>query len=132
MRTAATRQHPQDTHAPSDPDTAPYDGAYSDQLLLLIAQRMRIIGEPSRMRILLFLEQRDASVQEVADELMLPQQSASHHLTVLYRAGVLSRTAYGTSARFALADYTALRMIEQGRASLTGYAEELSQIACPQ
>jgi DNA-binding transcriptional ArsR family regulator len=84
------------------------------------------------MRILLFLKQRDASVQEVADELMLPQQSASHHLNVLYRAGVLSRTPYGTSARFALADYAALRMIEHGRASLTGYAEELTQITCPQ
>ncbi len=132
MRTATAPQHQQGTEAPCDPGTAPHDGAYSEQLLSLIAQRMRLIGEPSRMRIVLFLDQRDASVQEVADELMLSQQSASHHLSTLYRAGVLSRTPYGTSARYALADYTALRMIEHGRASITGYAEELTQITCPQ
>ncbi|MHB8241074.1 MAG: ArsR/SmtB family transcription factor [Solirubrobacteraceae bacterium] len=98
----------------------------SDELLELIAQRMRIIGEPTRLRILQLLEQHSATVQEVADELMLPHQNASHHMNALHRVGVLSRTRKGSTAIYTLADYTAPRLIEQARASITGYIEELA------
>lgn len=126
MHTAANNATPTSLAAP-----AALAGEASQELLELIAQRMRIIGEPTRMRVLLLLEQRQASVQEVADALLLAHQSASHHLNVLHRAGVLTRTRDGSCARYALADYTSLRMIEQARASITGYIEELAHITTP-
>jgi DNA-binding transcriptional ArsR family regulator len=90
---------------------------------------MRIIGAPARMRILLLLRQDDATVQEISDALRTAHQSTSKHLSVLYGAGVLSRTRAGSSVRYSIADYTALRLIEQTRASITGYIEELSYLA---
>jgi DNA-binding transcriptional ArsR family regulator len=90
---------------------------------------MRIIGEPARMRILLLLNQHEATVQGVADELLMAHQSASKHLNVLYGAGVLTRARHGSSVRYSIADYTALRMIDQAKASITGYLEELTHLA---
>lgn len=83
------------------------------------------------MRIMLVLEQREASVQELADELGLAHQNVSVHLNVLYRAGILSRYKDGRCARYALADYTATRLLRAATASATSYIEELADLAKP-
>lgn len=118
-----SRRAATETEPPVDAPT------FSDELLGLIAHRMRIIGEPARMRILLLLSHNDATVQEISDALRTAHQSTSKHLDVLYGAGVLSRTRAGSSVRYSIADYAALRLIEQTRASITGYIEELSHLA---
>jgi DNA-binding transcriptional ArsR family regulator len=118
-----------DGNEATDQNAAGVPASFSDELLGLISYRMRIIGEPARMRILLLLADREASVQEVADELRIAHQSISKHLNVLYGAGVLSRTRAGSSIRYSIADYTALQLIELTRASIRGYVEELDHHA---
>jgi DNA-binding transcriptional ArsR family regulator len=105
--------------------------AVSVDLLELIARRMRAIAEPSRMQIILLLEQREGSVQEIADELVLPHQNASVHLNVLLRAGIVSRHKEGRRARYALADYTAADLLRSASASAAGYIEELADLTKP-
>jgi len=104
----------------------------SESLLVLIAGRMRVIAEPVRMRALFLLEGKEASVQELADELLLPHQNVSKHLNVLYQAGVVSRVRDGSCMRYTIADYTVFRVIQQAQASTTGYIEELAQLANPE
>jgi len=89
---------------------------------------MRLIGEPARMRILLLLHEGEATVQQIADELRITHQGTSKHLTVLHREGVLARTRDGSHVRYSIADYTALRVIEITRASITGHIEELIHV----
>jgi DNA-binding transcriptional ArsR family regulator len=82
------------------------------------------------MRILLLLlHEGEATVQQIADELRITHQGTSKHLTVLYREGVLARTRDGSQVRYTIADYTALRVIEITRASITGHIEELIHVA---
>ena len=101
----------------------------SDPFLSMLAARLQAIAEPTRIRLLLVLEQREASVQELTDQLASTHQNVSKHLNVLYRAGIVSRSRSGSRVCYALVDYSACRLIEQAGASLTGYVEELASIA---
>lgn len=49
----------------------------SEDLLALIARRTRIIAEPTRIRLLLELEYRQATVQELSDDLLFAAGAAS-------------------------------------------------------
>jgi DNA-binding transcriptional ArsR family regulator len=74
------------------------------ELVELIAQRFRVLGEPMRIRLLDHLRDGDATVHELRDALGASQQNVSKHLGVLLNAGMVSRTKEGTSARYAIAD----------------------------
>ncbi|HSZ69111.1 MAG TPA: metalloregulator ArsR/SmtB family transcription factor [Solirubrobacteraceae bacterium] len=101
---------------------------FSDDLLALVTRRLKAVAEPSRIRIVKLLEQREATVQDLADELEIPHQNASSHLALLYQAGIVSRRKDGRKVWYALADFTICRLVEQAVQSTTGYAEELAAI----
>jgi DNA-binding transcriptional ArsR family regulator len=92
---------------------------------------MRVLAEPTRMQILFALERREASVQELADELDMVHANVSKHLNVLYGAGVLSRRREGSWMRYALADYTTCRLLRSATAAVTGQIEELADLVNP-
>ncbi|HEX8752835.1 MAG TPA: metalloregulator ArsR/SmtB family transcription factor [Solirubrobacterales bacterium] len=79
----------------------------------LTAQRLRVIADPTRIALLEALNDGEAAVQELADQIDRPHKSASHHLNLLWRAGVLSRRQEGTVALYALDDWSAWWVIEQ-------------------
>jgi DNA-binding transcriptional ArsR family regulator len=89
---------------------------------------MQLLSDPARVRLLMILEQREASVQELADELGATHQNVSHHLGVMYRDGVLSRRKDGTTVFYAISDFTACRVLEQVLASVTAQIEELGEL----
>jgi DNA-binding transcriptional ArsR family regulator len=75
------------------------------------------------MRILAFLSEREASVQQLTDELQSTHQNVSKHLGVLYQSGMVSRRKEGNRVQ-----YTACQLIGQATASVTGHVEELAAI----
>jgi DNA-binding transcriptional ArsR family regulator len=79
----------------------------------LTAQRLRVIAEPTRISLLEVLNDGEAGVQELADHIGLAQQITSHHLSVLWRAGVLSRRRVGPLALYSVSDWSAWWVIEQ-------------------
>ena len=59
-----------------------------------LAQHVKVLGDPARLRILAMLPSSDScdqvrSVTELAQQLGVPQPTVSHHLRVLYQAGFL-------------------------------------------
>jgi DNA-binding transcriptional ArsR family regulator len=104
----------------------------SEDLLALMARRLRLIADPIRMRILLLLERQEMTVQALADEIVGSHQNVSRHLGVLAQAGILSRRREGSHVWYAIADYTVLQIIAQVSASTTGYIEELADLAKPE
>ena len=84
-----------------------------DTLVELIAERFRVIGEPTRIRILECLRRGEASVQELTDALQSSQQNVSKHLTVLARVGIVGRRRVGTYAYYRITDESVLAMCEQ-------------------
>jgi DNA-binding transcriptional ArsR family regulator len=79
----------------------------------LIAARLRVIGDPTRIRIIDLLRGGELPVGEIAERLGTSQQNASKHLGVLHQAGVVSRRKEGTSSLFSVADEGVYELCEQ-------------------
>lgn len=63
---------------------------------------LRALADPNRRAILELIRSGPRAVGEVADELGLSQQTASHHLGVLRDAGLVTRTRDRTRHMFAV------------------------------
>jgi len=101
----------------------------SEPFLQLVARRLQALAEPNRIRILKMLEEGEATVQDLTDELVTTHQNVSRHLAVLYQTGMVSRRKDGAKVWYSLADFTACRLVEQAAKSATGYVEELATVA---
>jgi len=79
----------------------------------LIAQRFRVIGEPTRIRMLDQLRARPATVGEISAALDAGQQNVSKHLGVLLQAGIVAREKRGNHAVYSIADESVFELCEQ-------------------
>jgi len=99
-----------------------------DPLIELIAHRFRVIGEPTRIKVLDALRDGELTVGELVDGLGASQQNVSKHLGVLHQAGIVSRRKEGTFVRYAIADDTVFVLCEHVCGGLRQQADELDQI----
>ncbi len=88
-------------------------GRLPDEAVELIAAELKVMAEPNRIRLMELLNKGDATVQELADQLVTTHQNVSKHLGVLYHAGFVSRKREGTSVRYSLIDWTGWWVVEQ-------------------
>jgi DNA-binding transcriptional ArsR family regulator len=79
----------------------------------MTAQRLRVMAETKRITLLQALNEGEARVQELADQVGLAHQNASHHLTLLWKAGILSRRCEGPMTLYAIEDWSAWWVVEQ-------------------
>ncbi len=70
----------------------------------LVAERFRTLGEPTRLRILDALRQRERSVTELVTQLRATQANVSKHLQLLHAAGFVGRRREGTTIYYHVAD----------------------------
>lgn len=95
----------------------------------LVTDRLALIGDPTRVRLLALLEQGEATVQQLSEQLPSTPQNISRHLGILYRSGIVARQREGTAVRYGLVDYSACRLLEQTLASISGQLDELADVA---
>ena len=79
----------------------------------LIAARLRVIGDASRIRILDLLRDGELTVAQITEQLGSSQQNTSKHLGVLLRSGVVRRRKAGTSSLYSVADAGVYELCEQ-------------------
>jgi len=79
----------------------------------LIAARLRVIGDPTRIRILDLLREGELSVTQITEGLGTSQQNASKHLGVLLQAGIVARRKHGNSSIYSIADAGVYELCEQ-------------------
>ena len=94
----------------------------------VIAERFRVIGDATRIRILDRLRDGEATVQELTEALGTSQQNVSKHLGLLHQAGIVSRRRSGTYAYYAIADETVFALCEQVCGGLSRQLAELSEL----
>jgi DNA-binding transcriptional ArsR family regulator len=99
-----------------------------EQLVDLIAQRFRVLGEPMRIKLLDRLRDGEATVGELQEALDASQQNVSKHLGVLLQAGMVSRTKQGTSSVFAIADEGVFELCEHVCGGLRRQLSELDTL----
>ena len=99
-----------------------------ESLAQLIAERFRVLGEPTRIRLLDRLRDGEASVQELTEALGTTQQNISKHLGVLHGAAIVSRRKQGTHVYYAIADEAVFALCEQVCGGLRRRIDELDGV----
>lgn len=93
----------------------------------LIAERLRVLGQPLRIKLVNRLAIQPTTVQELVEMLETTQQNVSQHLGILQRAGILTRHKEGTRVRYELVDPHVLPLLGQVEASLAYNVGELAE-----
>ncbi len=82
-------------------------------LVELVARRFRVIGEPSRIKLLDHLRDGERSVNELAACLGAGQQNVSKHLALMTDAGILARRKEGNHVYYRIVDDGVLGVCDQ-------------------
>ena len=94
----------------------------------LIAHRLRVLGQPLRIKLIDSLREGPASVRELTDSVGGVQQNISQHLAILHQSGIIARRKEGTRVLYELVDPYVLPLLEQAQASQTHHLEALSRL----
>lgn len=105
--------------------------SWPEPLVHLVTQRLALLGDPTRVQLLILLEQREQNVQELSDAVITTPQNVSRHLGIMHRSGFVARRREGTSVYYSLADYSACRLLEQVLASVRGQIDEVADLVKP-
>ena len=84
----------------------------SGPMIEKVVERLRALADESRVRILLRLERGECNVTTLAAELGLAQATASKHLGVLRRAGLVAVRREGTRTLCSVRDRSVFEMCE--------------------
>jgi DNA-binding transcriptional ArsR family regulator len=106
----------------------PPSNSIPEPLADLIAHRLRVLGQPLRIKLIDRLRQGAASVRELTDTVGGVQQNISQHLAILHQAGIVARRKEGTRVLYELIDPHVPPLLEQAQASLTHHLEALSRL----
>ena len=98
------------------------------QLVELIAERFRILGEPMRIRLLDALREGEATVQDLEEATGASQQNVSKHLGVLLRAGIVARRKQGNFSVYSIADEAIFSLCEEVCGGLHRQVSELDAL----
>lgn len=82
------------------------------ELMAIIADRFKALGEPARLQILDALREGEASVTELVDATGLGQANVSKHLGLLHGLGFVTRRKEGLYAYYGLADRDVFRLCD--------------------
>jgi DNA-binding transcriptional ArsR family regulator len=113
---------------PSSTTRSPLPHPLPDPLIELIAQRFKVLGEPTRLKLLDRLRDGDATVGELQEALGASQQNISKHLGILRDAGMVERTRNGTQVRYTIGDPTVFELCEQVCGGARRQLEQLEAI----
>ena len=76
----------------------------SPEVLALIAERFRVLAEPTRLLILNVLLEGERSVTDLVEDTGLNQANVSKHLGILRSSGFVERRKEGLYAFYSVAD----------------------------
>jgi DNA-binding transcriptional ArsR family regulator len=92
--------------------------------MVRVAERLRILGQPVRLRLVELLGNGPSIPQELSDALGLSQQTVSKHLLSLHRGGVVSRRPDGSNVFYALTDESAATIPRLTLEAVSGHLRE--------
>ena len=79
----------------------------------VIAGRLRVLGHPLRIRLLRALDEREATVGQLASDLRSEEGVVRSHVGLLYRAGIVARVDAAGPAVYRLADWPSAWLMDQ-------------------
>ena len=99
-----------------------------DELVELIAERFRALGEPTRIKLLDRLREGEATVLELTRIVGTTEQNISKHLGVLQRTGIVGRRRQGNFSYYSIADQAVFALCEAVCGSLQRRFDSLREV----
>ena len=84
--------------------------------ILDLAQTLHILGEGTRLQLMLLLQEKERNVTELCKATKTPQPSISRHLGIMRMGGLVTATRAGKSIRYSL---NTLSTLAHGKAVAT-------------
>ena len=100
----------------------------TSEIIVLIANRFRVLAEPTRLEILHGLGTDECSVGEIVSMTGATQPNVSKHLRVMQGAGILKRRQEKNSVYYSVADESIFSMCDTVCSSLREQTENRSKI----
>lgn len=88
----------------------------SEDNIYNLAELFKVFGDSTRIRILLLLQEKEASVNEIANELNMNQSAISHQLKNLKHSKLIKNRRDGQTIYYSLDDNHVYKIIEMGLA----------------
>lgn len=90
-----------------------FSQALDEETLFIVSQTFKAISDPTRIRILYLLFEREYAVNEMSEELGLKQSTVSHQLRFLKNMRLVKSRREGTSIYYAQADAHVMQILKQ-------------------
>lgn len=87
----------------------------SEDNIYNLAELFKVFGDSTRIRILLLLQEKEASVNEIANELNMNQSAISHQLKNLKHSKLIKNRRDGQTIYYSLDDDHVYKIIEMGQ-----------------
>lgn len=84
-----------------------------EETLFLVSQTFKALSDPTRIRVLNLLFQREYSVNEIAESLDLRQSTVSHQLRFLKNLRLVKYRREGTTLFYSYEDEHVMNMLKQ-------------------
>jgi len=88
------------------------ESVLTPELLELVAERFKALGEPARLGILNELRDRELSVSEIVERTGLGQANVSKHLQLLHSLGFVERRKAGLHVFYSLAGHDVFQLCD--------------------
>lgn len=82
------------------------------ETLEMVAERFKVLGEPTRLRILDALRQGEKTVGELVEEVGTSQANVSKHLGILHRHQLVGRRKEGVHSYYSISDPGIFRLCD--------------------
>ena len=86
----------------------------SQQYIQQLADVFKVLGDPTRLRILRVLMNQEVCVRDIADELGMGQSAVSHQLRILRDARLVQFRRDGKTVYYSLADAHVFTLLDVG------------------
>jgi DNA-binding transcriptional ArsR family regulator len=90
----------------------------SDEAIEMIAARFKLLGESTRLKLLIALEHGERNVTELVAAVGVGQANVSRHLAALSTAGLVARRKEGVSVYYSIVDSAIFNLCEHVCGSL--------------
>lgn len=97
----------------SEEKTLKLDVPIAEKFVQPMADTFKVLGDPTRIRILALLAEGEACVTNIADSLDMTQSAISHQLRLLRHAGLVKFTKTGKEVFYSLDDQHVLTLFAQ-------------------
>ncbi|MFB5660691.1 ArsR/SmtB family transcription factor [Alteribacillus sp. HJP-4] len=84
-----------------------------EETLFIVTQTFKALSDPTRVRILYLLSQRECAVSKIAEDLSLMQSTVSHQLSFLKNLRLVKFRREGTSIYYSLEDQHVVSLLNQ-------------------